>query len=366
MISFLAGILVMLITFYIALIYAGAAIGLLGFAEAVLMLSAFYFLLFYRRKVHARIRIPIAVADVGGKVTVKLEVENESRVPAMRIHYHIRSGNIFEGKLRGRWKAGDSIYYGKNVYGTSFYPKSVGNYVFELDRIRIYDLTGLFYMTKRVSKSASVLVLPEPVSVNVRVSEQTRNFYGDSDIYDDFRPGDDNSEIFDVREFREGDRIQRIHWKLSAKSDALLVREDSQPSACPLVLCLDYWNGKKRHSRHLLESYLSVAAGIVFSLMDVQCPHYVTWYSESRQDVVRIRVDNEESYYVFLTSYMTDCCLQPPMEMEQLYKEKYRYDHPTYWMKLTTDMELSLNGSLLAKLEGRDWREKLAKLEILL
>lgn len=366
MISFLTGILVMLITFYIAFIYASSTIGLLGFAEAVLILSAFLFLLYFKGKIHAGIQIPIAVADVGGKVTVKLNVENESHIPAMRIYYHIRSGNLFERKLRGKWQAGDSIYYGKNTFGTLFYPKGIGNYMFELDKIRIYDLTGLFFMTKHVLKSASVLVLPEPSGVEVRISERTRNFYGDSDIYDDFHSGDDSSELFDIREFHEGDRIQSIHWKLSAKSNELLVRENSQPSACPLVFLLGNWGGKKSRSRHVAESYLSVAAGIVFSLMDVKCPHYVAWYSADRQDIVRIRVDDEESYYIFLTSYMNDCYSEAPMKTEQLYKEKYRYDHPMYWLEFTTDMELYLDKSLLSKMDGRNWRDRLAQLEITL
>ncbi len=366
MISFIIGILVTLITFYIALIYASVAIGLLGFAEAVLVLSAFIFLLYLRKKVHTGIRIPIASADVGQKVSIKLKAENESWIPVMRIYYHIRSGNLFERKLRGKWQAGDSVYHGKNVYSESYCPQSVGNHVFELDRIKVYDLTGLFYLTRRVSHSASVLVLPEPVSVQLRISEQTRNFYGDSDIYDDFHPGDDSSEIFDVREFREGDRIQRIHWKLSAKSDTLLVREDSQPSACPLVFCLDNWIRKKKYSRNRPKNYLSVAASIVFSLMDMQCPHYVAWYSESIQDIVRIRVDDEESYYMFLTSYMYDCYTKAPMETQQLYREKYRYDHPVFWMYFTTNMELTMNDSLLARIDGSDWKDRLEKLEIIL
>ena len=139
MISFLTGIIVTLVTFYIAFIYASTVIGLLGFAEAVLVLSAFFFLLYLKRQVHAALQIPITVADAGGKVTVKLKAENKSRVPVMRIRYHIRSGNLFERKQRGKWQSGDSVYYGKNVYYNYFYPADVGNYVFELDRNCAYQ-----------------------------------------------------------------------------------------------------------------------------------------------------------------------------------------------------------------------------------
>ena len=37
----------------------------------------------------------------------------------------------------------------------------------------------------------------------------------ESDSYSTIKGGDDPSEVFAIREYREGDRLQRIHWKLS-------------------------------------------------------------------------------------------------------------------------------------------------------
>ena len=34
-----------------------------------------------------------------------------------------------------------------------------------------------------------------------------------------------NSEIYDIREYQIGDPLRSIHWKMSAKKDALLVKE---------------------------------------------------------------------------------------------------------------------------------------------
>ena len=44
-----------------------------------------------------------------------------------------------------------------------------------------------------------------------------------------YKKGDDPSEIFDVRDFVDGDKIQRIHWKLSGKFDRLIVRDPALP-----------------------------------------------------------------------------------------------------------------------------------------
>ena len=69
MISFVIGALVTVFTFYIALIYSSVTIGLLGFAEAILLVLAFLFLLWYRRKIEADIQIPIAVAPDGKRLS---------------------------------------------------------------------------------------------------------------------------------------------------------------------------------------------------------------------------------------------------------------------------------------------------------
>lgn len=70
--SFLIGTGVTLVTFYIALIYGSIAIGLIGFAELVLMLLACLYLLIYCRHITADIRIPLTVAEKGKKLRYSL------------------------------------------------------------------------------------------------------------------------------------------------------------------------------------------------------------------------------------------------------------------------------------------------------
>lgn len=44
--------------------------------------------------------------------------------------------------------------------------------------------------------------MPQIDEIPVRITDRVRNFFGDSDIYDDIRPGYDPSELFDVRSFK--------------------------------------------------------------------------------------------------------------------------------------------------------------------
>lgn len=380
MVSFLVWLAVTAVTFYIALVYGSVALGLLGFAELVLFLLALVYLLVYRRKISASIRIPIAVADKGKKVRIQMEVENRAYLPCTKIRYRIRYGNAMAGKRPLKWFAGEAVPYGTHTYEDRIVPEYAGNYLFDLVKIRIYDMTGLFYIDKKLNKSTGVQVLPELNGIEVQVSERVRNYFGESDDYDDFHAGDDSSQIFDVREFRPGDRLQKIHWKLSAKSEELLVREDSQPLACAVVFLLEAQKAEektkkvhrpecRRHWRaraEQMEKFLTVAADISCSMMEAACPHYMAWYSDSRKDVVRLRVDDEESLYLFLNCYMQDCAKPAPMPLAQMYEEKYRHDVLLYRMELTPAAALMVNGQELAQFGGRDWKEKLTGMEILL
>lgn len=359
MIRFLIGIVVTIATFYIALIYESVALGLLGFCEAVLFVSVYIFLLWHSRKIHASIDVWSGFVTEEEKVKLVIRGENKSKLPCMKTCWCVCIRNTFAGKGQKGWYPGDVLYPGENQYSYRFKPQGAGFYHIELKKVRIYDMTGMFYLNRKCTGSAKFYVLPKIVDVGVRLSEQTRNFYGESDSYDDFHPGQDQSEIFDVREFRAGDRIQSIEWKLSAKQDELYVREGSLPMACPVVLFLEASNRKKNY-----EDFLVVAAGISFSLMDAACHHYISWYSESRQDIVRYRVYDEESFYEFFAIYLTEKKSRGAESLEEMYNRKYPNDHAANRLMLKEDPILMQNGRVILDAGKDNIEEKLRNLEL--
>ena len=69
---------------------------------------------------------------------------------------------------------------GNAVY--PYVPKKPGCYEFCLKKIRVYDLTGFFYVTRRLDQCVSVDVLPEICYVPVQLTDAVRNFFGDADL----------------------------------------------------------------------------------------------------------------------------------------------------------------------------------------
>lgn len=253
---------------------------------------------------------------------------------------------------------------GKNRFDYSFLTNNYGSYHVQMKKVRVYDLTGLFYFQKKVGCGVSVQVLPKMQEIGVHISEASRNFFGEADVYDDFRPGDDHSELFQIREFRPGDKIQRIHWKLSAKQEELLVKEDSMPKACPVALFLDYKNVRRRRAENV-NAYLVILAAISFSLMDAGCPHYAVWYSSRREDIVRVRVDDEESLFLFLSSYLEETFQKQTRDLVSAYQEKYKGEHYLFAFQLDECLRLRKNGEIIRSFHLENWKKELEALEII-
>jgi len=73
-----------------------------------------------------------------------------------------------------------------------------------------------------------VTVEPELFLPRITLTENT-TVIADSERYSRTRPGSDPSETFGIREYRPGDPIRQIHWKLSQKTDTPMLRELGLP-----------------------------------------------------------------------------------------------------------------------------------------
>lgn len=311
MISFLIGIITAAIVFYMSMIYGNAALALLGCFMCVFMVLTFIALLVKVHRAVAAINIPIAIATQGESIRVSLSCRlKEAGFDGVKYRVTVKN-NLFSEKSTKWLSGGSDFLYSVNL---------CGNYEFELVRIKLYDFSRLFYVTKRVKKYANVEVMPQIDEIPVRITDRVRNFFGDSDIYDDLRPGYDPSELFDVREFQNGDRLQSVHWKLSARTDELMVKENSLPKACAVAIVADLRGIKKGRQA---DAFMKLLVSLSFSLMDQKCSHYVAWYDTAINDIVRARVDDEEGFYIFLNSFLK---IKPDTKNDALflYEEKYR------------------------------------------
>lgn len=94
-----------------------------------------------------------------------------------------------------------------------------GHYVYTFRSIRYYDFLGLFRFTRKLNKRSEISVMPiesAPDTMPRLDTYKTKSYKKSRSPY---------SEIYDIREYREGDSMKNIHWKMTAKKGDIMVRE---------------------------------------------------------------------------------------------------------------------------------------------
>lgn len=109
-----------------------------------------------------------------------------------------------------------------------------GGLIAEPYRARVFDQLGLFSMKIRKSSSKVFLVMPNEASMDIP-PDLTRY------LARAWKPkfGGGFAENHEMRLYRPGDNLNQVHWKLSAKTGKLILREPMEPQRGLMLLTLD-------------------------------------------------------------------------------------------------------------------------------
>ena len=121
-------------------------------------------------------------------------------------------------------------------------------------------------------------------------SEQKSGFQmGMSELEESQAKGNDFAEITDVREYRPGDRIKDIHWKLSAKKETLMVKERTSVAQSQVVLVLDL-SGQ----RDTVEEVLGLAYGLSKLFLKEYTPVCLLVWDALEYDFIEVLIQKRE------------------------------------------------------------------------
>ena len=109
-----------------------------------------------------------------------------------------------------------------------------GGFYARLHKPRVYDFLGLFCFRARKAGDRTFLVWPEPRSMALP-SDLTRYL---ARCWRP-KPGGGYAENHEIRQYRPGDNLNQIHWKLSAKVGKLMLRESMEPARGVMLLTMD-------------------------------------------------------------------------------------------------------------------------------
>ena len=294
--------ILVLITIYLEIMYDST--WMLAMLAFELLLAAVMFLMSWYLKLHIRVWLDMKVPVSAKKQTFEMElhIKNSGLLPVSAVYTILecenRSGGCSEKRIVNESVAAKA----EKTIKISAKADYCGKMVFSLKKVQVSDYLHLFARKVRVRSQINVNVLPDIHTFPVEVSMKTRNFPVEGDEYEKERSGDDPSEIFQIREFRPGDRMQQIHWKSSARSGELMTKEYSMPCGCKVLLLLEI--SQKEGGAKRADHFFELAASLCFSMLEAECPHFVAWYDEKEGQIRRHAVKKEQDLYEMLDLLM--------------------------------------------------------------
>ena len=142
-----------------------------------------------------------------------------------------------------------------------------GAYVCSLEKGRVYDYLGIFCFPFKLPALGELLVFPEAIS-----PEETPSLTQLTARQYRAKPAGGFSETHDLRDYRPGDSMRDIHWKVSAKTDSLIVREPIEPVRSQAILSFDLSG-----ARDTVDRTLGLLQWMSTWLLSQELPHTVCW-----------------------------------------------------------------------------------------
>ena len=160
----------------------------------------------------------------------------------------------------------------------------------------VYDYLGLFRIRIRRKETGSVVVRPKAVAPEPPPDLSRYLAQG-------WRPkiGGGFAENHELRLYRPGDNLGQIHWKLTAKTGKLILRESMQPERGRAMLTLDL-NG----SQPELDKKLGKLLWLSRMLLEAEVAHEI--YALTGSGVMCCRVTDEASLIRALDSLLWEPC----------------------------------------------------------
>jgi len=257
----------------------------------ILLLSRLY------HKVTVEFVSVVHIANKGQKIPISVQLNNPTIFPIPNLLIYLTYKNGYTSQV-------SKIKFAFSIDGNTrttvvcnLCSEYSGNLEISLQAVRVYDYLKMFSFRKKMKQEIKVAVLPfyYELTGNEMLSHSARLV--ESDYYSNVKSGDDPSEVFTIREYREGDRPQRIHWKLSSKLNQLMIKEFSDPLNCSVLLFVDLSIPEGENTLSFMDALLECALSLSYSYLSERLMHYFAWYDENLGTCIRLRITQEKDLF---------------------------------------------------------------------
>ena len=168
-----------------------------------------------------------------------------------------------------------------------------GTVALSLSDAAVQDWFGLYRCALTLQSSRFITIEPPLFSIQIALAER-ESVSADGTRWSSAHAGQDPSETFGFRAYIPGDPIRQIHWKLSQKTDSLMVRELGLPVAEEVLLLLDTSTTGKEDAADALDAAMTALLSLSRSLTEQGITHSVGWKNRELEELSLCTVRDQQ------------------------------------------------------------------------
>lgn len=294
--------LLLIITFVLAVSLRSEFVYFLFGFEIILCVFSVFLVRWQSKKVRMRIVLDSQTAIQGETFRVRARLTNDSFLPVTRVFARLA--------VRAFPDEEEMLMTGKVMLA----PYESGDICFELDsshiqsvdiraeRLVIYDYLGIAKSVCHVNMEDryAVYVFPDPSKISAVVADP-EEYAGTYQVEDgtSSRQGENEMDISEIRQYKFGDAVKLVHWKLSARLDDIMVRTLSDPTEKYMWIFADLQDkgdSPEKRNPDMWDTFAENVSGTSLTLLKADKRHAVCFVDVQEEKVADYSVYDDISY----------------------------------------------------------------------
>lgn len=212
-------------------------------------------------------------------------------------------------------------------------PRLCGKNTVKIKKAKVFWGFSLFSTTIVEKTVLEYLILPELNSLSaecvIPTEQKEEVTEGDLEVYSSQRPGSDPSELFDIRAYQPGDKLNRIDWKLSRKHNELMIKEFGLPLSCNLSI---FWDVPASVGEARFEVGMERLYAMLGNLVMQGQMAYVVWLGGEENGISRKLIQSHEDLYEFFMAFFDSDLFGKNTNLPQVYRVFCEtYQEMSFW-----------------------------------
>ncbi len=221
-------------------------------------------------------------------VNLLLCIKNNSYYPVTRLQWIINvKHNFISNDIQHEYTL-DVPAHSERIFTIPLTFGICGCYNASSISLTLWDFTGFASKKIILQSNGEIVVLPQKVSLKEE-PDLVQKDKKEEEIIESLEVGHDPTEIIHIREYRQGDRLQSIHWKLSAKEQKLMSKELAHITGNSFRLFIDYNFQNIRH----LDTFFDLLYSLSLYLLEKKINFRITWSVSSGQAKPWLEITDE-------------------------------------------------------------------------